>query len=76
MYNKIAYKILEKDLISFKDRVNPEKYNGATLIGLNGISIKSHGSATPYAFNCALNKCTDFILNDLNKKILDNFNNL
>ena len=76
VYNKIAYKILEKDLNAFKDRVNPEKYNGATLIGLNGISIKSHGSCSPYAFNCALIKCFDFILNDLNKKIVDNFNNL
>ncbi len=75
-YNKLAYKILQKDLISFKDRVNPEKYNGALLIGLNGISIKSHGSASPYAFNCALIKCSEFISNDLNKKIVDNFNNL
>jgi len=76
IYNKIAYKILEKDLNAFKDRVNPEKYNGATLIGLNEISIKSHGGASPYAFNSALVKCYDFINNDLNKKIVDNFNNL
>ncbi len=75
-YNQIAYKMLEKDLNSFRDRVNPEKYNGATLIGLNGISIKSHGSASPFAFNCALIKCFDFIVNDLNKKIVENFNNL
>ena len=75
-FNKLGYKILEKDLIAFKDRVNPEKYNGATLIGLNGISIKSHGSASSYAFSCALNKCYDFVLNDLNEKIVNNFNNL
>ena len=74
--NKLSYKILEKDLKSLKDQVNPEKYNGAILIGLNGISIKSHGSATPFAFSCALNKCYDFINNNLNKKIVETFSNL
>ena len=74
--NKIAFKILENDLKIFKDKINPEKYNGATLIGLNGISIKSHGSASPYAFSFAIKKCFDFINNDLNQKIIENFKNL
>ena len=71
--NKIAYKILENDLKIFKNQIDPDEYNGATLLGINGISVKSHGSANPYAFYCAINKCYDFILNDLNKKIIDNF---
>ena len=74
--NKFAYKILEKDLKIFRNQINPEIYNGALLIGLNGISVKSHGYASPYAFSCALNKCYDFIFNNLNKKILETFNNL
>ncbi len=74
--NKFAFKLLENDLKIFKDQINPEKYNGATLIGLNGISIKSHGSATPFAFSCAIKKCLDFINNDLNQKIINNFKNL
>ncbi|MBS56883.1 MAG: phosphate acyltransferase [Rickettsiales bacterium] len=71
--NKIAYKILKKDLKVFKNKIDPDEYNGATLLGINGISIKSHGSASPYAFFCAINKCYEFILNDLNKKIVENF---
>jgi glycerol-3-phosphate acyltransferase PlsX len=74
--NKIAFKLLENDLKIFKDKINPEKYNGATLIGLNGISVKSHGSASSYAFSCAIKKCLDFINNDLNKKIIQNFRDL
>jgi len=74
--NKIAFKLLENDLEIFKDKINPEKYNGATLIGLNGISIKSHGSASPYAFSYALKKCFNFINNNLNQKIIQNFNEL
>ncbi len=73
--NKFAFKMIEDDLKIFKDQINPEKYNGATLIGLNGISIKSHGSASPFAFSSAIKKCYDFINNDLNQKIIQNFRN-
>ena len=71
--NKFAFKILENDLKGFRDKINPQKYNGATLLGLNSISVKSHGNATPFAFSCALKKCYDFIENNLNQKIINNF---
>jgi phosphate acyltransferase len=41
---------------AFKRRVDPRRYNGATLIGLKGVVIKSHGSADPLAFRFALKK--------------------
>ncbi len=71
--NKIAYKILENDLKKFKNNIDPDEYNGASLLGLNGISVKSHGNANPHAFSCAINKCYEFIINDLNKKIIESF---
>ena len=71
--NKLSSKILEKDLKNFKNLIDPDEYNGATLLGINGISVKSHGNANPYAFSCAINNCYDFILNNLNKKIVENF---
>ena len=71
--NKFAYKILESDLKIFRDQINPEKYNGATLIGVNGISIKSHGNASPLAFSSAIQRCYEFVNNDINEKIRKNF---
>ena len=71
--NKLAYKILAFDLNIFKDQINPEKYNGATLIGVNGISVKSHGNASPLAFSSAIQRCYEFIDNDINTKIRQNF---
>ena len=41
---------------AFKRRVDPRRYNGATLIGLKGIVVKSHGSADVFAFQHALKK--------------------
>lgn len=43
----------------FKDRVDHRRYNGASLIGLRGIVMKSHGSADRLAFSCALGRAYD-----------------
>jgi glycerol-3-phosphate acyltransferase PlsX len=40
----------------FKRRVDHRRYNGATLIGLRGIVIKSHGSADVFAFGFAIER--------------------
>ena len=37
-----------------KNRIDPRRRNGATLLGLNGIVIKSHGGADALAFACAV----------------------
>jgi len=41
-------------LKSFKTRVDHRRYNGASLLGLNDIVIKSHGGADIYAFGQAI----------------------
>ena len=76
LINKISYKLIEKDLKKLKDQVNPDIYNGATLIGLNGISVKSHGNANPIAFSYALKQCHNFITKNLNKKIINSIQNI
>jgi len=49
----------------FRDRVDNRRYNGAALLGLRGIVIKSHGSADSYAFGCALQRARAAVHNDL-----------
>ena len=41
-------------LNAFKKRVDPRRYNGASLVGLNGTVIKSHGGADRLAFEHAI----------------------
>ena len=67
--NKFAYKLIEKDLIFLQDKINPDKYDGAMLLGVNGISIKSHGNSSSFAFSCAIERCYQFIMNDINSNI-------
>ncbi len=46
-------------LNAFKRRVDHRRYNGASLLGLRGIVLKSHGSADTYAFDCALKRAVE-----------------
>ncbi|MEJ2509130.1 MAG: phosphate acyltransferase [Gammaproteobacteria bacterium] len=41
-------------LRAFRKRIDPRSYNGASLVGLQGIVIKSHGSADAHAFAAAI----------------------
>jgi glycerol-3-phosphate acyltransferase PlsX len=41
-------------LFSLRQRLDPRRYNGASLVGLNGIVVKSHGGADKVAFETAV----------------------
>jgi glycerol-3-phosphate acyltransferase PlsX len=47
-----AYPVLSR----FRRRVDPRRYNGASLLGLRGLVLKSHGSADKLGFECALRR--------------------
>ncbi|MFC4932618.1 phosphate acyltransferase PlsX [Massilia sp. GCM10023247] len=40
-------------------KLNPERYNGASLLGLKGLVFKSHGGANAYAFEWAIRRAFD-----------------
>jgi len=48
---------------------DPRNYNGATLVGLNGIVIKSHGSADSYAFQHAIDTAVVEVQNGVPQQI-------
>jgi glycerol-3-phosphate acyltransferase PlsX len=41
-------------LDALRSRLDPRRYNGATMVGLNGIVIKSHGGADIFGFQRAI----------------------
>ena len=54
IFSKIAGLIAWPVLARFKNRADPRKYNGASMLGLNGIVIKSHGSADVVSYANAI----------------------
>jgi glycerol-3-phosphate acyltransferase PlsX len=54
---------------ALRARMDPGKYNGASLLGLKGIVIKSHGSADEYAFGHALSRAVEEVENNVPERI-------
>ncbi len=59
IFTKLAGLAAMPVLNAFKRRVDHRGYNGASLLGLRGIVLKSHGSADAYSFECALTRGTE-----------------
>ncbi len=56
-------------LRAFKRRVDHRQFNGASLLGLRGIVVKSHGSADIYSFGCAIERAADEVRNGVLHRI-------
>jgi glycerol-3-phosphate acyltransferase PlsX len=56
-------------LNAMRRRMDPGRHNGASLLGLRGIVIKSHGSADAYAFGRALERAVEEVRNDVIQRI-------
>jgi len=71
--SKIGYILSKPALNRFKTRIDPRKYNGAVLLGLNGIVVKSHGGTDALGFCNAIGVAISLIensyINEIEKKI-------
>jgi phosphate acyltransferase len=68
-FTKLAALIALPVLRSFRARLDPRRYNGASLLGLRGIVIKSHGSADAFAFGQALERAVEEVRNEVPQRI-------
>ncbi len=67
IFTKCVALIASPILTVIKNRIDPRRYNGASFVGLNGIVIKSHGSADIFAFANAINEA----VHEVNKAVPD-----
>jgi len=58
-------------LKAFKRRVDHRRYNGASLLGLRGVVVKSHGSADQFAFEQAIGRAHEAARNRLIERITE-----
>ncbi|SUC14622.1 glycerol-3-phosphate acyltransferase PlsX [Proteus vulgaris] len=66
---KILKKWLQKRLIKRFGHMNPDQYNGASLLGLRGIVIKSHGGANESAFTAAIEQAVHAVERKIPERI-------
>ncbi len=68
----LAYSSLKK----MKTKMDPRLYNGGVFLGLNGISVKSHGGCDALAFSTAVNLAADLAGRGYIAKITQDIQNL
>lgn len=55
--------------LALRKRVDPRYYNGASLLGLKGLCIKSHGGTDAIGFSNAICVAANLAVNEFNKKV-------
>ncbi|KTD20637.1 fatty acid/phospholipid synthesis protein [Legionella londiniensis] len=62
---KLAGFVAFPALSHLKKRMDPARYNGASMLGLNGIVVKSHGGANELAFQHAIEEAVLQVKNNV-----------
>jgi len=74
--SKAGFALSKPALNLLKVHLDPNNHNGAVFLGLNGLVVKSHGSANPKGVANAIRVAASIVRNDITRKIgedLDNF---
>jgi glycerol-3-phosphate acyltransferase PlsX len=65
LFTKLSYVVAKPVIDAFRKRVDHRRYNGASLLGLKGIVVKSHGSADSFGFGFAIERAYEEARNDV-----------
>jgi phosphate acyltransferase len=68
---KLGALAAHSSLRALRTRLDPRRYNGATMVGLNGIVIKSHGGADLFGFQRAIEVAVIEARNGVPEKIAE-----
>ena len=74
--NKISLIFSYLKLKKFKDRIDPRKYNGAILLGLQGPVVKSHGGTDSLGFAYSIEMCNKIVKSNLIREIKSHLINI
>ena len=69
LLTKLIALMMKPALGRLRDRFDPRKYNGAMLVGLNGIVVKSHGGTDGLGFANAIGVAINLVTRDFNARI-------
>ena len=75
LLNKISLLLSYNAIKKFRNELDPRKYNGAILLGLNGPVVKSHGSTDARGLAYSINLCNKIVKGNLIEKIKKNLSN-
>ena len=66
---RLAYLLVRPGLDRMRTWLDPRRYNGAVMLGLNGVVVKSHGGTDAEGFAHAVDVAMDMVVHGFNEKI-------
>src|SRR3954466_11878485 len=69
--SKVGFLISRPATELLRHHLDPNNHNGAVFLGLNGLVVKSHGSATDKGFANAIRVAARMVREDLTRKIIE-----
>ena len=66
---RIAYLLMRPSLERLREWLDPRRYNGAVMLGLNGVVVKSHGGTDAQGFAHAVDVAMDMVVHRFNDHI-------
>jgi len=72
---RLGYLISRGALRALRSHIDPDTHNGAVFLGLNGLVVKSHGSASARGYANAIGVAHDLIVGDIARRIADDLEN-
>ena len=66
---KFAYLLARPSLDRLREWLDPRRYNGAVMLGLNGVVVKSHGGTDAQGFAHAIDVAMDMVVHRFNDRI-------
>ncbi len=66
---KLAYLLVRPGLERLRTWLDPRRYNGAVMLGLNGVVVKSHGGTDGNGFAHAVDVAIDMVTHRFNDRI-------
>jgi len=76
LFTRLAGLVALPVINAFRRRVDHRQYNGASLLGLRGVVIKSHGSADSHAFRCAIKRAVEEVRGGTLRNIVEHIETL
>lgn len=73
---RLGYLLARPALDRLREWMDPRRYNGAVLIGLNGVVVKSHGGADAFGFAHAVDVAMDMVTHRFNERIREGISRL
>jgi glycerol-3-phosphate acyltransferase PlsX len=73
---RLGYLLARPAVDRLREWMDPRRYNGAILLGLNGVVVKSHGGTDALGFAHAVDVAMDMVTHGYNDRIKDGFDRL